>query len=176
MSVLFIFLLSAWLLVSVIAQLRRVRRTNPLIKAVSWLKWRDYCALIPSWSFFAPNPGTSDYRLLYRDKLCDEQYTAWKEVEFPSDPLIRWVWNPGKRAKKALVDMCSSLMSMASRDLKKPSKMVYISVPYITLLTYVSRQPRSPLSEHTQFMIAATFGRHEPKGPEILFISPLHQL
>src|SRR5215813_9138326 len=175
MSFLLILFLSVWLLASGLAQFRHNKTANWLMNFVRWLKRKDYCSLIPSWWFFAPNTGWTDYHLLYRDKLCDSQYTPWKEIQFPSNRLFSWIWNPDKRREKAIVDMSLNLLRMAIRNPGNPSKEVYISVPYISLLTYVSGQPRSLLSDYTQFMIVVTFGDCESR-PNILFISPLHRL
>src|SRR5690348_12432463 len=31
----------------------------------------DHFSLLPLWTFFAPNPGQSDYHLIYRDRKTD---------------------------------------------------------------------------------------------------------
>src|SRR5581483_6746809 len=54
------------------------------------LNARDRLAIIPHWTFFAPNPGTSDFHLLARDRLAGGGFSAWKEVApggLPRTPL-----------------------------------------------------------------------------------------
>jgi hypothetical protein len=167
-------LLALWFLLSVLVQFRPVAGVGRL---VVWVKSRDVLALIPAWTFFAPNPGTRDYELLYRDLLVDGLYTPWKEVERPVGSFTRALWNPAKRRQKAVVDLCSILIRMASRTKTElGAKQLVISVPYLNLLTYVSKLETSPLSAYRQFLIATTFGYHSDKKPEICYVSNLHAL
>jgi hypothetical protein len=167
-------LLAFWFLLSVLAQFRRVGRVGEWLNGV---KGKDVLALIPSWTFFAPNPGTRDHELLYRDRLVDGRYSTWKEIERPVGSLVRAIWNPSKRRQKAVVDMCSILMRVAAQSkTEMAAKRLVISVPYLGLLTYVSCREASPLSVSRQFLIANTFGHHTDKKPEILYVSHLHAL
>jgi hypothetical protein len=167
-------LLAMWFLFSILAQFRRVGWMGGW---VNWVKSRDVLAMIPSWTFFAPNPGTRDHELLYRDRLVDGRYSAWKEIERPVGSLARAFWNPAKRRQKAVVDMCSILMRIASRSKTEiAAKRLVISVPYLGLLTYISCKEAGPLSVQRQFLIAHTFGHHSDKKPEILYVSHLHAL
>lgn len=173
-SALLLGLLASWFLLSVLAQFRSHERLGRLI---GWVKSRDVLALIPAWTFFAPNPGTRDYELLYRDLRVDGLYTPWKEVERPVGSFSRALWNPAKRRQKAVVDLCSILIRMASRTKTElGARQLVISVPYLSLLTYVSKMEVSPLSSHRQFLIANTFGYHTDKKPEICYVSHLHAL
>lgn len=167
-------LLALWFLISLLAQFRRV---GWLGDWVGWVKSWDYLALIPAWSFFAPNPGTRDFELLFRDRLVDGQHTPWKEIERPVGSFVRAIWNPSKRRQKAVVDMCSLLTRMAAGNRTElGARHVILSVPYLGLLTYVSSLEAGPLSLSRQFLIATTFGYHSDKKPEILYISNLHAL
>ena len=160
-------ILGTWLIISILSQFRR-------FKWIKLLKYYDPFALIPSWYFFAPNPGVTDYRVLYRDKLFDGQFTVWKEVDYHRSSLLHAIWNPEKRRRKAITDTCSFLLQTASKKTK--SKRLLVSVPYLAILTYVVSMPHNNLSEYRQFMIARTHGQHTTKEPEILFISNQHRL
>lgn len=167
-------LLALWFLLSVLAQFRRVAWLGDWVSRV---KHRDYLALIPAWAFFAPNPGTRDFELLFRDRLVDGQFTPWKEMERPVGSFLRAIWNPSKRRQKAVVDMCSLLTRMAAENQTElGARRVVLSVPYLGLLTYISSLKAGPLSTSRQFLIATTFGYHSDKKPDILYVSHLHAL
>jgi hypothetical protein len=183
MSYFIVLFLVGWLALSVAAQVRG-QHLRSARKILGRIRDYDYCSMIPSWSFFAPNPGTRDFQLMYRDKLLDGQFTVWKSVQCLSYPYLRFVWNPHKRRAKAIVDLCVFLMGDLKRVLEAEApekaealgKSIYISLPYIGLATYISRVPHSPFSDFTQFMIATSYGFDTDKPPEIAFISPLYRL
>jgi len=106
-----VLVFALWFGVSVLNQLEATgypaaRRVALLVKSL------DLFSLIPTWNFFAPNPGTNDYHLLYRERLDDGAYGVWREAPFPkqSGPL-KLVWNPRKRRAKVLSDVVVSLGS-----------------------------------------------------------------
>src|SRR6185436_18257319 len=82
-----------------------------------WLRAVDVFGLIPVWTFFAPNPGMTDYYLLYRDRLPDGSFDNWRNVELKgSDNGVRLgLWNPEKRKHKALSDLMSVLGKLAGQ-------------------------------------------------------------
>lgn len=131
--------------------------------------------IIPTWSFFAPNPGTFDFRLLCRDHLVDDSVTAWREIRVYSDfrPATAAIWNPGQRRKKALFDVAQELSAGASAWDSNPG-LIKLSVPYLLLLTYVSSSPRSALSTGRQFALVTASRRDEP--PTVVFVSGMHDL
>ncbi len=133
----------------------------------------DPFGVIPYWNFFAPTPGIWDYSLLYRDRLQSGGHTAWREIQLCTPrTAVDWLWNPGKREKKALFDIITALMQSA-QDVK-PDHLV-LSVPYIVLLDYVSSVPRPYAAEATQFLLMA----EEPgtgKEPFVMFNSHEHPL
>lgn len=140
----------------------------------SVLQYHDAFSLIPSWTFFAPRPGTSDVNLLYRDRLADGQLTPWREVALGDPGVLRWLWNPSKRRRKCVTDMCQSLhaFALSTQSLER----VVLDLPYIALLGYVSALPRNGLHEATQFMVARTHGAGATEEPEIVFVSTFHSL
>src|ERR1051326_1455357 len=82
-----------------------------ILSVLNQLKWKwfelirqfDYFSLLPFWTFFAPNPGQTDYHLTFRDKLADGLMTEWKEIEIGAPRYwYCFIWNPEKRSKKVI--------------------------------------------------------------------------
>lgn len=166
MLILVIAALAVWFVSTLIAQFWTV-------PWVARLKSYDLGEVVPGWSFFAPNPGTSDAELLYRDQLVDDQLGPWTAVRFQRPSLRRAVWNPEKRRRKALFDLSASLLMDAGAARERNE--VLVSFPYLALLSYVSSFPSGPLSKQRQFILARSFGERG-KDPEIMFISGWHRL
>jgi hypothetical protein len=140
------------------------------------IKDRDVMALIPIWSFFAPNPGRTDYHLLFRDQLVTGEWCPWHEISQGPRTSLRSVWNPGKRRAKGLTDHISSLMRSLNGVELEPIVMV-LHPSYLTLLRWVTIQGSDPRSHSRQFLVAQTSGfGAESTEPEILFISLAHPL
>lgn len=163
-----IAVLASWFGITVIAQ----------IPAFSTrLRALDPASLIPNWSFFAPKPVSFDYHLLYRDELWDLTLTDWTEI-----PLVearRWwsfVWNPRRRAKKALFDSCSMLLRLTKTHplvgtTLPPS--LHRAVPYLILLNYISSLSH-PNARGTQFLVLRTYGPDARPAPTVAFMSQFH--
>lgn len=156
-----------WLLVSALYQTKR-------FAWVQRLKHRDFFALIPAWSFFAPNPGTTDVHLLYRDKLADGTVTHWKQVQCETT-LLRGIWNPHKRLQKGISDMTSDLQRYASRNAKHAER-VLIYPSFLALLNFVSQQPHTATAAEAQFTIARSFGQHSQQDVQVQFVSNFHRV
>ncbi len=142
-------------------------------KGERYVRSHDPFGIIPYWNFFAPTPGTWDYSLLYRDRLATGNHTVWREIQLCS-PRKAWdgIWNPGKREKKALFDIVTSLMQSAT---EVEADRLVLTVPYIILLDYVSAMPRPYSADATQFLLMA----EEPgsgKEPFVMFNSHEHPL
>ncbi len=155
-----------WLLLSVVCQVpcRLTRR----------IRAYDLAGLIPVWPFFAPVPGTCDYYLLYRDELADGSLGNWREILL-CDDRRSWhvIWNPGKREKKALFDLTTALLQEAKPD---AIEAIQLSVPYLSILTYISSLPRSYPASSTQFLLMMTDERRIGVIPEPIFTSAIHPL
>ena len=167
MSAVFLTILGAWLLLSILAQFSH-------FVWMRWLRDRDYLALIPTWSFFAPDPGIGDLQLFYRDKLFDGQFTHWEVVAFRNSSFLRVIWNPEKRRRKAIINACLLLLQIANNHSQR--KMVFVTVPYRLILMYITAMPCSKLSHARQFLIAQTFGYYPTQKAEVLFVTQIHEL
>ena len=157
---------TVWLLATAFSQTSsengleaRIRRFDPF-------------ALIPRWTFFAPNPGTTDHHLLYRDRLAGGEVTPWKEIRL-SGPrtLLGAFWNPEKRNTKVLTDSVQALIQMAGE--MDPAGLK-TTLPYIIILNFVASLERSPLSIATQFMVMESFGYVGGEAPEAVVQSEFH--
>jgi hypothetical protein len=155
-----------WLFVTVVSQFERAKI----------FKLLDPFALIPLWTFFAPNPGTTDYHLLYRDIWRDGQVGHWKEVRLHTGRgLISTLWNPQKRRSKAFFDLVMALVQEAQRQPEEP-RLLTISTPYILLINAVNSLPHTRFSTATQFLILQSHGYHAAQEPEVAVVSGVHQL
>jgi hypothetical protein len=146
----------------------------PSSKFKQWVKTRDPCYYIPTWTFFAPNPGVTDVRLLWREQLVDGVVGPWHEVEAPRQGLLRGLWNPTKRARKVVYDCRRRLQAARERD---QDELFMLSVSYLLILQHVVRLPGSPLSASRQFVLLETQGADDEDGLlKLLFVSPWHDL
>jgi hypothetical protein len=142
----------------------------------TWLRAVDVFGLIPVWTFFAPNPGMTDYYLLYRDRLPDGSFDNWRKVELKqSENGVRLaLWNPTKRRHKALSDIVSSLLTLANR---REREALIVTVPYLLILNFITSRPHSLGTNGTQFMVLEHGGfADEPERSRVLVMSGVHRL
>jgi hypothetical protein len=161
-----LLLFSTWLSLTIACQSHRgATRIAPF----------DDLALIPRWTFFAPKPGTTDFQVLFRDRLFDDQLTSWRELDSSSGSVyLRWIWNPDKRKSKAIFDIAITLPGTVLEDPTDASTVV--SIPYLCLLKQACSAPRNRLSVETQFAVAMTSGIAPPREHKILLTSRFHRL
>ena len=135
-------------------------------------RW-DSFGLVPQWNFFAPNPARHDFHLLFRDQLQDGTMTEWTEVaSIAQRPNWGIVWNPRKRRNKALFDAVTDL----AMHVKDSLPAIELSIPYLTLLNYVSGLPRFAGARFTQFLIMRSGSSDQGQKPELFYLSKLHAL
>jgi hypothetical protein len=135
---------------------------------------RDPFCYVPTWTFFAPDPGVADARLLWRERLVDGTVGPWQEALPPPRGAWRAVWNPRKRARKAVLG-CSSRMAAAGRSADDES--VLLDLAYLMIVQYVVALPASPLSAARQFALVRTRGADDEDGLfELQFASRWHRL
>jgi hypothetical protein len=136
---------------------------------------RHDLGLIPSWTFFAPNPGRSDVRLVYRDRSNDGISSPWQEsCQKPIRTRWRILWNPEKVKEKALVDL-TALLSQSQKQCREQPEMIMLMWPYLVLLDKSLSEPRSPGNSIRQFAILSTEGAEPPRSIEALFVSNWHE-
>lgn len=167
-------LFGLWLGLSVMAQFHSERFDR--------FRAHDVFHLIPNWTFFAPNPGRSDFHLLCRDKTAGGEVGEWNEL-----PMIfarsRWsfLWNPDKRGTKVLTDVVSALCESIDFHSKRGDtketmeQLMPLQSPYLLLLNVVmNRQPLPDRVTHRQFMLVETCGFTAEDPPRPILSSPFH--
>ena len=162
----------------------------------TWLQDRIGVGIrfIPSYRFFAPDPGKYDFHLLYRAEKDDGSVTRWKECEELNDLPMRlhWIWNPQMYDTKAMFDYAQNLTSFLrdgldedmeedDESMEKPAenlrnvdiKDYILTTPYMALLNYVSGRPDDD-AEQVQFVLMRGSLRDEDSEP--VFVSYFHDL
>jgi hypothetical protein len=158
-----VVLVLLWLLATIAYQ------GGPFREIISRL---DRLKLLPSWSFFAPNPATRDSHIVLRDLLKDGRYSNWAPVStFPSRDLLQVLWHPAKRPQKILRDASKSVILTCRRSESKG--VVQCSLPYLLILHYCIQHTRPENAVARQFAVVETSGR-ESRRIWITFISDLH--
>ena len=136
----------------------------------------DIFRLLPIWTFFAPNPGTSDYHVLYRQK--DSNNNVSEFIELPihgSRSLFSFFWNPDKRVKKVLLDLAIDMNRLCASE-ETNEQNIKVSFDYIAFLNFLSSIPMSPETKSVQFLILATSGFIEISKPRLILCSEFHDV
>jgi hypothetical protein len=156
----------AWFVLSVINQFRF--RWFDRVLAL------DYFSLIPYWTFFAPNPGRSDYHLVYRDQLSDGSTTSWCEADLSMPRgVLAFLWNPEKRSKKVLSDVAMSIARVVYTD-PRAEGTIMISFQYLLILNYLTKCYRMSKGVARQFAIVETAGFFRQGPPSVVLRSDFH--
>jgi hypothetical protein len=148
-----------------------ILRQFPRVSASKALRW-DSLGLFPGFSFFAPEPGSRDYVLVYRTQT-NNVPNAWREA-FPlrhRNPMTA-VWNPDKRLRKAIIDV-SGALAQEFVDGPPSNAQVMLSVPYLLILQYVSSLA-SEIDTKVQFAILTSAGSSGMRNIELLILSQPH--
>lgn len=133
--------------------------------------------LLPSWNFFAPRPGTSDYHLLYRDRLADGMMSPWREIPLETPQWWMALWNPHMRKIKALSDVVRGFQTLLDQSTEQPTPLWFeVSVPYLLLLHAVTYYPHLIGADAVQFLVMCSPDGLFESEPEVLFLSRLHPL
>jgi hypothetical protein len=161
--------LGAWLLVSAAAQLAVVfPRLNELGRF-------DLFRLVPRYHFFAPTPGVVDYHLLVRVRTQAGQLGTWREMAPRPRRWWNFLWNPDRRARKALHDLATALQSESKTC---SARALQASVPYLALLNHamaaVQSSEEPDRGSHVQFLVAVSPGVLSDEQAKPLFVSSLH--
>lgn len=167
-NVVAIVFFALWLLLTIFNQFN--------FKWVSQIKKQDIFHLLPSWTFFAPNPGTSDYHIVYRTMDDNKNVSAFIEIPLLNDRrLTHAFWNSSKRVKKVLTDLVMILKkSCAAEDMKKEK--LQVSFSYIALLNFLTHLERSTSVKFIQFAILESKGYNDPGPPQLLICSAFHHV
>lgn len=125
---------------------------------------------IPRWSFFAPIPCTHDYYLLFRHLEAKGTLSPWQNA-FPLSqrPFYSFLWNPGKRKMKAVLDVTLDLLKYIQKE--KDEKQICVSLPYLQLLNHINSLCTNSKATKVQFTILS---HSQSSEYEVAFVSELH--
>jgi hypothetical protein len=132
---------------------------------------------LPDWRFFAPQPGTYDNHLLFRDELADGTVTEWKEVLVAGERTLRHAfWHPNRRGEKIVFDTMNEIIKITQEPALEKED-IQVSVAYLTLLNFVTHSQRHATgTKRTQFLVARSSGRDVDEEPVMLFLSNRHPI
>lgn len=152
--------------------------SQPGFKLRNWICRYDVFHLVPVWTFFAPNPGVSDYNLLRRGKLMDGTITRFEEVPLRSKKDIRSaLFNPQRRLQKALHDHARTIIMQIENDITEQNKQnIKLTFSYISILNYCAKLPAAPGTYSVQFIVLESFGYQELREPRLILNSEFHRL
>jgi hypothetical protein len=174
---LYVSALCVWFVLSVVNQFRRIS---------SILSRYDEFALLPRWTFFAPNPGIHDQFLIWRTAdaaldLSDQaawpdhagDITPWRELAHDAldGPVIPCLWNPSRRTLKSILDLASGLHAPASDPADNVIEKLGFS--YILFCEMVSRLAES--GTQYQWAIAKTHGFQGQRSLAFVYMSDFHR-
>ena len=144
-------------------------------KLSSYINDIDYFSLIPSWTFFAPEPGVTHYHLLTRIKLKPGDFTPLAvELITENRTTTHAIWNPEKRKHKILIDIVQVLARLI---IIEDNQDLFLTTPYLLVLNYISQIHKIQYrGKHIQFVIVETKGFQPAEEPNIIFLSDFHEL
>lgn len=166
MLILLVLVFSVWLTLTVAIQANTSFAT--------FLSRWDPLGLLPRWTFFAPNPGHMDIRVLVRFGRASG-ITSWSELWISSRiddrrTVLRGLFNPYRRVEKLLFDFRNELIDPTINPAQ-----VRMSSEYIGLLRACEMVGRSADMETVQFMLAETNYALTPPF-KVVMISDLHRV
>ncbi|WP_405833255.1 hypothetical protein [Streptomyces sp. NBC_00105] len=151
-----------WVALTIAFQFRRLQAP---------IRIRDPLFMLPSWSFFAPVPNTSDFMFFVRYDYAGVM-TPWQGPHLPSHRSVSFLWDPGRRQRKIVVDLSQSIAESTKGD--DAMSLIHFSTCYLQLLKVASNQPEALFATGVQVAIAV-----RPSGAqdyELFFESHVHKL
>lgn len=141
----------------------------------------DIFSLIPTWTFFAPNPKQSDTILLYRDLFVtsiSSEMSKWATAHTTySKKWWHTFFNPRRRIEKALVDFEQGIIEIDLREENKKEDAIVFSPHYLALLGIVEKiPPLKEISQKRQFCLIEIYPPISAVSNKIIFQSRFHNL
>jgi hypothetical protein len=151
---------------------------QPVFKTHKLINRQDLFRLVPVWTFFAPNPGVSDFNLLSRVKLDDGTITTFEEIPLRSKKELRTaLFNPERRLQKALNDHARTILAQIDTEITEENREnIKLTFSYISVLNYCAKLPLAPHACAVQFIILESFGYRELMEPRLILNSDFHRL
>lgn len=133
----------------------------------------DRFNLVPRWSFFAPDPGASNYHFLYRSQTETTSVGPWREVNLSPRGAFFVVWNPHKRYREGMIELFQLLaLSRVNHSVES----LQFTSPYLILLGVARTQlgAAPPRRSFYQFALVETRGPSGGAVPVVRFYSLSH--
>jgi len=147
-------------------------------RRVSWakrLKRYDICGYFPIWTLFAPVPKMEDTRILWREQLLDGTIGPWHEMVAPQGGILRALWHPTKRSRRAVETCASIAVHRAARN--RRSVLPMLDLPYLMIVQHMTGCQDSVLGVARQFAVLDTQGADiEDRAFRLMFVSHWHQM
>lgn len=137
---------------------------------------RDWFGVVPNWRFFAPTPAQHDFAVYTRPLAPDGRPTVWTRPRpIPERRLIHAVWFPGRRADKALFDLCGDLLPLL--DIEDPSRIEHRPAFKVLRAWAIAdlRAVGAPDVPH-QLALVRYAGSDDRVAPEVVFTSSPFEL
>jgi hypothetical protein len=131
----------------------------------------DLLTMLPTWSFFAPSPNTSDYTLFVRYWTGNNHVTGWRTILTPEHHRISFLWDPGRRYRKIIIDISQSFIEFVKMSSHKG---IQYSTPYLLVLHHASSRPEAAFATGVQFAVGVQRGKCDDF--ELLFQSHFHRI
>lgn len=139
------------------------------ISGISIPKINSLSLLVPKWNFFAPNPATQRYHLLYRLGDHESNLSCWKEINLNKRSWYTFVYNPSKRLSKGFFDI---IIDMSSKPISDISN---LNISYLLILNLVNDKVQNSFNTtYYQYMIMVKDFPDDAK-PRVLFLSNIHK-
>lgn len=144
----------------------------------------DILDLLPNWKFFAPVPGTQDFRIVYQDLVDDNFDSPWIECDVIQSGRKTWdfLWNPRKHFQKACIDVIQILLldsaniRHSSPDQDKVKLLLQLTWSYCTVLKIaMSIERKHQKAVYRRFAILKSHGFSETMDIQPMFISYRHK-
>jgi len=133
----------------------------------------DRFTLIPRWSFFAPDPGASNYHFIYRSRDDKTVASPWLELDLSPRAFLFPIWNPRKRYREGMIELFQLL---ALFSLNNSAERLQFTAPYIILLDVARKRLEGSLPPQAfyQFALVETRGPSGASMPRVRFYSLTH--
>lgn len=161
-----ILFIAFWGLFSIVYQFK----INPLQKLP-----KEFTVLLSRWSFFAPNPGTYEFHLLFRSKEVSGKINDWKKIGTTENRhLSNAIWHPEKRAKKLIIGSIRTLAASQFENVEDIS--CQKNMGYLHLLSFIMSFPHQKDEISRQFLVIKKDTYQSPKDLELVIQSKFHKL
>jgi hypothetical protein len=139
--------------------------------------------VIPKWTFFAPSPGSVDYRIVFQDYRAEEEPVGnIREIPLHVQrSILHAIWNPDKRRRKAFFDIAQQLQQLQQMQPLQQDRIrgiglgIQMTTPYLAILNVIMEpKPTSSEARYRRFLIVFTTGFDGATVPQPVFASNFH--